>query len=475
MNQFKKTTTVSPKPAVSVTQMALILVVGLMAPMLDTTMTNVGLNTILKDLDATVNTVQWVTTAYVLALGLAVPLAGWLVNQMSGRLLTEISLVVFFLGSILSGMADSLTMLLIGRIVQGAAAGVIVPLATTLGIRAAGGQGLGQLMSVVGLPIVFAPILGPTIGGALIKFLDWHWLFYINIPLVLVALILDAVFLPSFTPTAGYHKSFDWIGFLLLVGLFSGLVVAVTEFSIDDVFGKISVLLPACLALDCLLGYVIYAHKWPQRALVPLKLFRTPNFSASTALLFLSGLLVNGAMFALPLFLQNVRGLSVINTGIYLIALGAGMLVTRTQAGKLTDQYGAKWVVIGSLVFAVITTIPFAFFTKDTPTWLILAMLFLMGLSRSGITIPVMSDSYTGIDSSLIAEATVATRMAQNIGGSVATAILAAVIASYTGNNVATMAMLHTAYFHAFIWISVGTLVGLIPAFFLSSKQREAV
>lgn len=461
------------QPTISVTQMALILVLGLMAPMLDTTMTNIGLNTILKDLDATVNTVQWVTTAYVLALGLAVPIAGWLVNQISGRLLMEISLIAFLLGSVMSGMATSLTWLLIGRIVQGAAAGIIVPLVTTLGIRAAGGQGLGQLMSVVGLPIVFAPILGPTIGGALIKFLNWHWLFYINIPLVLVALILDRVFLPPFKPTTSQHKPFDLVGFLLLVGLFSGLVVGVTEFSTDDVFGKFSVLLPVFIGLDALLGYIVYAFKRPQRALVPLKLFQTPNFSASTALLFLSGLLVNGAMFALPLFLQNIRGLSVINTGIYLIALGAGMLVTRTQAGKLTDQYGAKWVVIISLIFAVITTIPFAYFTKGTPTWLIIGMLFLMGLSRSGITIPVMSDSYTGIDHGLIAEATVATRMAQNIGGSVATAVLAAVIASYEGNNVATMAMLHTAYFHTFIWISVGTLIGLIPAFFLSSKRQE--
>ncbi|WP_225419812.1 DHA2 family efflux MFS transporter permease subunit [Levilactobacillus cerevisiae] len=474
MTKQAKMNQTGQQPKVSVTQMALILVLGLMAPMLDTTMTNIGLNTILKDLDATVNTVQWVTTAYVLALGLAVPLAGWLVNQMSGRLLTELSLIVFLIGSVMSGLADSLTFLLIGRIIQGAAAGIIVPLVTTLGIRAAGGQGLGQLMSVVGLPIVFAPILGPTIGGALIKFLNWHWLFYINIPLVLIALILDVVFLPAFEPTAGQRKPFDFVGFLLLVGLFSGLVIGVTNFSTDDVFGKFTVLLPVFIGLDCLLGYIVYAFKQPTRALVPLKLFRTPNFSASTALLFLSGLLVNGAMFALPLFLQNIRGLSVIDTGLYLIALGAGMLVTRTQAGKLTDQYGAKWVVIISLLFAAITTVPFAYFDKGTPTWLILVMLFLMGLSRSGITIPVMSDSYTGIDHGLIAEATVATRMAQNIGGSVATAVLAAVIASYEGNNLATTAMLHTAYFHTFMWISIGTLVGVLPAFFLSSKSQEA-
>lgn len=472
-----KVTEKTPTPAQPAGQMdmraALIMVLVMMAPMLDTTMTNIGINTILKDLDSTVNTIQWVTSAYVLALGLAVPLAGWLVNQLSGKRLMIIAQLAFLIGSVASGMATNVPTLLIGRIVQGAAAGIIIPLATTLMIRMAQGQNLGQLMSVVGLPIVFAPILGPTVGGALIKFWSWHWLFYINIPVIVVALVLVVRYLPTFAPHQAERKPFDLIGFLLIIGLFSGLIVAVTNFSQDDIFGKLSVLAPGLLGLDCLLGYIVYATKVPQRALLPLKLFNNAHFSASALLLFMSGLMVNGAMFALPLFLQNIRKLSVIMTGVYLIALGAGMLVTRTQVGKITDAYGAKWVVVISLVMAVVTTIPFAYFTKSTPDWLIWTMLFLMGLSRSGVTIPIMSDSYTGLAPQLIPEATVTTRMAQNIGGSIATAILAAVIASDEGNNIATTAMMSTAYYHTFIWIAVGTAVAIIPALFLSVKTKE--
>lgn len=453
---------------------ALIMILVMIAPMLDTTMTNIGINTILKDLNATVNTIQWVTSAYVLALGLAVPLAGWLVDQMSGKRLIVIAQIIFLIGSVMSGIANNVPTLLIGRIIQGAAAGVIIPLATTLMLRMAQGQNLGQLMAVVGLPIVFAPILGPTVGGALIKFWSWHWLFYINIPVVLVALFLVMRNLPSFSPQEGARKPFDWIGFVLIVGLFSGLIVAVTNFSQNDIFGQLTVLGPGLLGVDCLLLYIVYAAKRPERALLPLKLFNNGHFSASTGLLFMSGLMVNGAMFALPLFLQNIRHLSVIMTGVYLIALGAGMLVTRTQVGKLTDAYGAKWVVVISLVVATATTIPFAYFSKTTPDWLILTMLFLMGLSRSGVTIPIMSDSYTGLAPALIPEATVTTRMAQNIGGSIATAILAAVIASYEGNDVATTAMMTQAYAHAFMWIAVGTAVAIVPALFLSVKTKEA-
>lgn len=456
----------------SVIKTALILVLGAMAPMLDTTMTNIGINTILKDLDSTVNIMQWITTAYVLALGLTVPLAGWLINRMSGKMLMELSLLLFLIGSIISGMATDVSALLIGRIIQGAAAGVIVTSLTTLMVKATEGHGLGKLMAIVGLPIVFAPILGPTVGGALIKFLNWHWLFYINIPVIVIALLFTFLGLPTFKPTKS-NRSFDFIGFALLTGLFAGIVIGVTNYSTDNVFGKMDVLLPVFLSIDCLVLYIIYGFKRPAKALIPLSLFDSSYFSASTALLFLSGLMVNGVMFVLPLYLQNIRHLSVIWSGIYLIALGAGMLVTRSQVGSLTDKHGAKWIVIISLLFAVLTTLPFAFFTDKTSNWIVITMLFLMGLSRSGIVIPVMTDTYTGMDQKLVAEATVATRMAQNIGGSVATAVLATVIQSYVGSNVATTAMMNNAYSHAFIWTAVGTIVGLIPALFLSARSGK--
>ncbi len=472
MAQQINTATVDEPKSSSVMKDAMILVLAMIVPMLDTTMTNIGINTILKDLNSTVNIMQWVTTAYVLALGLAVPLAGWLINKVSGKLLVEIALGIFLVGSTMSGIASSISTLMVGRIIQGAAAGILISAAQTLLVRAAGGKNLGKLMATVGLPIVFAPIIGPTIGGALIKFLNWHWLFYINIPIILVALFFVVMYLPKFD-TEKTNKSFDLVGFILLVGLFSGIVIGITNFSTDDIFGKIDVLLPVFIGIDCLVLYIVYAFKQSDKALVPLSLFKNSRFSAASILLFMTGLMSNGVMFVLPLYLQNVRGLSVIWSGIYLISMGLGMLVTRTVVGKLTDDYGAKWIVVIALTAGFLTTIPFAFFTNATPTWVVIGMMFLLGLSRSGI-IPIMTDSYSNVSRDLIPEATVSTRMVQNIGGSVATAILAAVIASFTGTDVATKAMMTTAYSQAFIWIAVGSLLGVIPAFWLSHHQKEA-
>lgn len=453
----------------SLTTIGIVLVLGAIVPMLDTTMTNVGINTILKDLDSTVNVMQWVTTAYVLALGLAVPLAGWLLDQVSGKLLQEIALAIFAGGSFISATANAIPALVTGRIIQGIGAGVIITGMSALAMRAAHGQNLGKLMAVVGLPIVFAPILGPTIGGALIKYLNWHWLFYVNIPVVVIAITVTALILPAFSPIKKGRR-FDVLGFILITGLFSGIVIGITNYSTDNVFGKLSVLLPIFVGIDCLMAYIIYGTRHPQRALVPLKLFSSAHFSAATGLLFLSGLMVNGVMFIMPLYLQNIRHLSVIWVGIYLIAQGAGMLATRSLTGTLTDKYGARWIVALSMLGTAITTIPCIFFTAATPKWVVLLVLFLMGLTRSGIAIPVMSDAYTGLDQKLIPEATVATRMAQNIGGSVATAILASVVQSLVGSNVASTATMTNTYQMAFLWTSIGTVFGVIPALFLTNR-----
>lgn len=456
----------------SVMKSALILVLGAFVAMLDTTMTNIGINTILNDLHSTVNTMQWVTTAYVLALGLTVAFAGWLIDAFSGKKIQIFALVIFLAGSILSGAANSIPILLIGRIVQGIGGGILMSAVSTLSVRLTGGQGLGKMMAVLGLPVLFAPVLGPTVGGFLIKYWSWHWLFYINVPIIAVALAMSLLFLPAFEPISK-GKPFDLTGFVLISLIFSGIIISITNYSADNLFESWKVLLPAFVGLDSLIGYIIYAFKQPNKALLSIKLFSHKTFSASTILLFISGLMVNGMMFVLPLYLQNIQHLSVIETGIYLIAHGAGMLVSRALAGRLTDRYGAKWIVMSSLLISAIATVPFAFFTAKTSVWLILATLFFLGISRSGVTIPIMADSYTGLPQELISQATVATRMAQNIGGALATAFLASVIQSQIGDSIPTTTLLNTAYSHAFVWTIIGTLIAVIPAFYLSVRSGK--
>ncbi|WP_082622357.1 MDR family MFS transporter [Levilactobacillus senmaizukei] len=450
-------------------QIALFLVIGAIAPLLDTTMTNVALDTIMKSMAVSVNDVQWVTTSYVLALGIAVPIAGWATNWFDGKRIYLWALIVFLIGSLVSSFSTTLPILIIGRIIQGAGAGIIVPLITTLVVQASGGTGLGKIMAVVGLPVVLIPILGPSIGGFLIDTLSWHWIFLVNVPLVIIAWVLLSWKLPAFpAPRTGKHLDFPSL--ITLAGLFTSAIIGITRFSTGDHFFSAKVLTPILLAITFLIGYVVYASLRPKQALVSLKLFKSPTFDASAIILMLSGIAVNGAMFLLPLYLQNSRGLTVIWSGAYLIAQGVGLLVARGEIGKLTDAIGARWVVLVAIVIAIAGTLPFVFFTAHTSTWLVLLALFVRGIGQGGLTIPVMADSYTGVPKELVAEATTATRMLQNIGGAVGTAILATVIQHElpsTGMN--------AAYQTAFMW-SVGFIaITAVPAWFLSHRKPVSI
>ncbi|MFJ5788470.1 MDR family MFS transporter [Lysinibacillus sp. NPDC097162] len=451
---------------------AFVLVLGALAPMLDTTMTNIAVDVMMKDLNATVDSIQWVSTSYVLALGIAVPIAGWAIDYFEGKKLYLFGLLIFLIGSIIASVSSSVDLLIAGRVVQGLGSGIIVPLLSTLVVRLAGGENLGKLMSVIGIPAVLAPILGPTFGGFIIHSLNWHWIFYINVPIVILSALLIIFMLPTFKPS-GSGKKLDVISILLLSGSFTSFILGISEIHAFSTGFSTKAFVALLIGVGLLITYIVYAALKPERALVSLKLFKIKSFSASTVLLIMSGLTVNGVMFLLPLFLQNILGLSVTWSGIFLISQGIGLLVSRSLVGKLTDQFGARIVVQISAAIGIASTLPFVFFSEHTSSTLIICMLFVRGIAQGGLTISVMSDSYRNVPKELISEATTATRMLQNIGGAIGTAILATVIQHSINNQPATTEVLLTGYHHAFVFTVISLVIAFIPAFFLTSTRKK--
>lgn len=453
---------------------ALILVLGAIAPMLDSTMTNVAVNTIMKDFGAGVGSIQWVSTGYVLALGIIVPIAGWAIEWFDGKKLYLFGLFFFLIGSIIAAIASSIDVLIIGRVIQGVGSGIIIPLLTTLIVRSAGAENLGSVMSIVSIPAVLAPILGPTFGGFIVNSLDWHWIFYINVPIVIFSALLIIFALPSFKPSKN-GKKLDIPSIVFLGGSFTSFILGISKVSqlVSGTSNK--AILPLVISVLLMGSYVVYALLKSNRALVSLKLFKIKNFSASTILMVMSGLTVNGVMFLLPLYLQNIRGLSVVWSGIYLISQGIGLLVSRSLVGKLTDKMGARIVVQVSVLIGLAGTLPFTLFTAATNNIWILLILFIRGIAQGGLTIPVMSDSYINVPKELISEATTATRMLQNIGGAIGTTILAVVIQHTIGLQTPTRDLLLTSYHNAFIFTVVSLVVALIPSFFLTNKRKKKV
>ncbi|MFO7317837.1 MAG: DHA2 family efflux MFS transporter permease subunit [Bacilli bacterium] len=455
-----------PKEIISI---AWILVFGAIPPMLDTTIVNIAVNDITKMFSTNLAVAQWIVTGYTLALGIAVPFSGWLMKKYDGKKIFMGALGLFLAASLLCGLAWDMPSLIAFRVLQGFASGLMIPTLTALVVQIAGNENIGSLMSIVGIPIVFAPIIGPVIGGLILQYLSWHWLFFVNLPIGVIALLLMQWKLPKFEAIDKSAKM-DWPGVLLLALISTMFILGVTEGREPD-FRTTSILAFA-VGVVSLIAYLVYAWKKNDQALIPLSLFKSKNFSASFVSLFLAGFATNGPMLLLPMFFQNVKGLSVIESALWLVPQGIGMLVARPLVGKLTDQFGARLVVLPSIVISLLGTLPFVYFDSGTLHWMIWMVLFIRGIGIGGITVPVMSDSYVGLEKSLIPAASVATRITQNIGAAFGSAILATVVSGALSAKETTVTNMADAYHLGFLTSLIFMMISIIPSLFLTDKKR---
>lgn len=455
-----------PKEIISI---AWILVIGAIPPMLDTTIVNIAVNDITKMFSTNLSVAQWIVTGYTLALGIAVPFSGWLMKKYDGKKIFMGALGLFLAASLLCGLAWDMPSLIAFRVLQGFASGLMIPTLTALVVQIAGNENIGSLMSIVGIPIVFAPIIGPVIGGLILQYLSWHWLFFVNLPIGVIALLLMQWKLPKFEAIDKSAKM-DWPGVLLLALISTMFILGVTEGREPD-FRTTSILAFA-VGVVSLIAYLVYAWKKNDQALIPLSLFKSKNFSASFVSLFLGGFATNGPMLLLPMFFQNVKGLSVIESALWLVPQGIGMLVARPLVGKLTDQFGARLVVLPSIVISLLGTLPFVYFDSGTLHWMIWMVLFIRGIGIGGITVPVMSDSYVGLEKSLIPAASVATRITQNIGAAFGSAILATVVSGALSAKETTVTNMADAYHLGFLTSLIFMMISIIPSLFLTNKKR---
>ncbi|GAA5345321.1 EmrB/QacA subfamily drug resistance transporter [Planifilum fimeticola] len=446
----------------------LILVFGALPPMLDTTIVNIAVNDLAEMFSAGFAVTQWVVTGYTLALGIAVPFSGWLMKRYDGKKVFMGALSLFLAGSLLCGLAWNMPSLIAFRVLQGFASGLLIPTVTALAVQVAGNDYLGRAMSVVGIPVVFAPIIGPVVGGLILQYLSWHWLFFVNLPFGAVALMMMQWKLPRFEALEKSAK-LDWLGILLLA-LISGMYIfGVTEIRTEGA-GALGIF-AFVAGTASLIMYLLYAGKKKDLALIPLDLFKSKNFSASFLSLFLAGFATNGPMLLFPLFFQNVLGLNVITSALWLIPQGLGMLVTRPLIGRMTDKLGARFVVLPSIVITIIGTLPFAFFDFGTDQWMVWLVLFIRGMGVGGFTIAVMSDAYVGVQKPLVPAASVATRIIQNVGAAFGSAILATVVSNALNGQESAVSDAG-AYHAGFITSLIFMVISILPALFLTNRMR---
>lgn len=460
----------STKIPADIMKSAWALALGAIAPMLDSTMVNIAVNQLTQEFKVPLDIVQWSITGYVLALAIAVPISGWFMDQFNSKKVFIFAATLFGLVSIGLGLSWTIQMFIILRLIQGFSAGIITTLMSTMLVKIAGEQYLGRVMAIVSTPMILGPIFGPVLGGFIIHTVSWHWIFFINVIITLVLVPIMAKVLPSFSPI-NQSKRLDIIGVILLSLISVLFIDSVTEASKKASFTNIETVVTFLSAIGLVVIYLIYNRKKNYATVLPTTLFTQRNYGLSSLGLFLANIAVLGPMILFPIFFQRVNGFNETEAAMLLMPQGIGMLIARPYIGRLTDQYGAKIVIIVCVSCSVIGTLPFIFISQPTPIIFDVVALFIRGLFVGGIMLPLTNSAYIGLNSKAISEAGVGINMIENIGSSFGSALMASITsAALTYVHVSNL-NIATAYHLGFGISIIILMIIIVPALFLKSMD----
>ncbi|MEV5828178.1 DHA2 family efflux MFS transporter permease subunit [Spirillospora sp. NPDC052242] len=404
-----------------------VVVLGAIMSILDVTVVNVALNALTAEFDTSLATIQWVATGYTLALATVIPITGWASARFGTKRLYMISIALFVIGSMLAGVAWSAESLIAFRILQGLGGGMIMPAGMTIMTQAAGPQRVGQVMSIVGIPMLLGPILGPILGGYLVDDVSWRWIFFINLPIGIVSLILAAKILKPDTPKPA--ERLDLIGLLLLSPGLALLIYGLAK------GGELSDFL-AAEALPFTLAGAVLVLGFVARALtaadplIDLRLLKRRSVAAASGTMVLFAIAFMGAMLLMPLYYQVVRGEAAMASGLLLAPQGLGAMVTMPIGGRLTDRIGPGRVVLGGLSIVILSLGGFAWqLQADTSYWALGATLFAMGLGMGMTMMPTMAAAIQPLVHDEVPRASTMLNIIQQVAASIGTAMMSVLLA----------------------------------------------
>lgn len=431
--------------------------VALLGPLitgLDSTVVNVSLATLGRELKVDLAILQWVITGYLLALALMLPLSGWLVDRIGAKRVYLGCFLLFTSASVLCGLSTSAGALIAARVLQGMAGGLLAPMAQMMVAREAP-RHIARVMGLMVVPVLLAPICGPSLAGFILQHASWRWIFFVNLPIGILATILAAWILPNDT-VIGRERGFDLTGFLLispaLVLLLYGLE------SLGSASGvKADYVIEVTLSLGLLAAFVVHALRQGSAALIDLSLFRDSSFTASACTQFLANAISFGGQMLLPLYLLSALHISPERTGLLLAPAGLGMLCAYPSIGNLTERFGSRRVSTSGAIVALLGTLSFALLPASAlPLWGICTALFIRGAGMAAIGIPSIASAYSSIPKETIPVATTAINIVQRLGGPVATTVLAIFLHSRTtalSNQSLSLATRTAEAFTATFWL----------------------
>ena len=420
--------TVDPdKPALKADNRPLLVVVVMLAnimQILDSTIANVALPHMQAGLGATLDTVTWILTSYILAAAMAIPLTGWLADRIGSRNLFLLSIVGFTLSSVLCATATNLEQMVIYRVIQGMSGAFIMPLSQTVMLDINPPKKHPQAMAIWGMGVMIAPIMGPVIGGYITENFSWEWIFLINLPIGIIVVTMLWVLLPSRPIT---RRRFDLFGFSMFALFVASLQLLLDRGNHQDWFESWEIIIECGLAIAALWVYVVHTAT-AKNPFLSKHLYLNRNLATAMFLVVITGVVMFATMALLPPMLQNIYGYPPFEAGFLLAPRGLGFMISMGLAGRLSRSIDARIVVSSGLLIGACSTGMMTGWSLEMERWPIIISGFLQGIGMGAVFVSMNVLAFSTISMKNRTDAASLMNLARTIGSSIGIATFVGIL-----------------------------------------------
>ena len=493
-----------------------VVMLGAFLAILNQTLINVALPKMMLDLNVSANVIQWIVTGYMLVNGVLIPITAYFIERFGTRKLFIAAMMLFTVGAIICAFSPNFPVMLMGRLIQGAGAGIIMPLIMTIFLTVFPIEKRGQAMGTMGIVMIFAPAIGPTLSGWIVEHYNWRLLFTLVIPIGILDILLAFAWLANVSRQS--KISFDFQGFIFSTLGFGGILYGFSEAGSNG-WSDFYVILSLMIGIISLVLFV-WRELTADQPMLDLRVFKFNVFTLTTVIGSVLNMAMLAAMVLLPIYLQNIRGFTAMESGLLLLPGAVIMGIMSPISGAIFDRIGARYLAIFGLIITTLATWEFSRLSMDTSYGHILFLYCMRMFGMSFIMMTIMTEGMNQLPKTMHSHGTATSNTLRQVAGSLGTALLVTVMTNRTsfhlgnlsneitltnsllfqklnsighglsavlglpqgaGNQVATQLIYGNAAKEAMIngindsfYIATGiTLIALVLSFFLKSKKRE--
>lgn len=460
------------KPKLNITLIVAIMLAGAFVAILNQTLLVTALPHIMADLNIDATAAQWLTTIFMLVNGIMIPVTAYLIDKFSTRALFITSVGLFALGTLIAAVSPNFGTLLVGRVVQAAGAGIIMPLMQTVFLVIFPKEKRGAAMGMIGLVISFAPAIGPTLSGWIVDSYSWRTLFYIILPIAVIDLVIAIFALKNVSELR--NPKLDMTSVTLSTLGFGGLLYGFS--SASKGWNDPTVIISIIVGAVSLYLFVTRQFKLKE-PLLEFRVFKDRVFTVSMIITVIVFTAMIGASTLMPLYIQNARHMSALHSGLIVLPGAILMGIMSPITGRIFDKYGAKVISTIGLILMAGGTIPFAFLTSTTSITYITIMFTLRMFGMSMVLMPVTTAGLNQLPTHLLSHASAMNNTLRQVGGSIGTAVLITILTNASSSSALLGNTTENALIHgtnmAFLVASGLSVLALILIFFLKEPPHK--